>query len=130
MTSALPRLRATGIQSRMTWPVGTNCRCLTPRGFSRCSTWHRRIPGFHVGKPLIVTTANPPAAESAGEGTQLLWILRTGVAMCFLGHGAFGLITKKAWLPYFAVAGIPESSAWAMMPWIGTMDVAIAFLAF
>lgn len=50
--------------------------------------------------------------------------------MCFLGHGAFGLITKKAWLPYFAVAGIPESVAWHLMPWIGTMDIAIAFLAF
>jgi len=49
--------------------------------------------------------------------------------MCFFGHGAFGLITKKAWLPYFAVAGISEPSAWALMPWIGTMDVAIALLA-
>src|SRR4051812_31741207 len=61
---------------------------------------------------------------------RLLWILRTGVAMCYLGHGAFGLITKAAWLPFFAVASVPESQAWAMMPWIGTMDVAIAFLAF
>jgi len=50
--------------------------------------------------------------------------------MCFLGHGAFGLITKKAWLPYFSVAGIPEGTAWHLMPWIGGMDVAIAFLAF
>ncbi len=60
----------------------------------------------------------------------LPWILRTGVAMCFLGHGAFGLITKKAWLPYFGVAGIPEPVAWHLMPWIGGMDVTIAFLAF
>jgi hypothetical protein len=60
----------------------------------------------------------------------LPWILRTGVALCFLGHGAFGLITKQAWLPYFAVAGIPEVWGWKLMPWIGAMDVAIAFLAF
>ena len=60
----------------------------------------------------------------------LPWILRTGVALCFLGHGAFGLITKKAWVPYFGVVGIPESWAWKMMPFIGAMDVAIALLAF
>jgi hypothetical protein len=23
--------------------------------------------------------------------------------MCFIGHGAFGIITKAGWLPYFAV---------------------------
>jgi hypothetical protein len=65
------------------------------------------------------------------KSTSLLpWLLRTGVAMCFLGHGAFGLITKQAWVPYFGVAGIPEPWAWKLMPWVGTMDVAIAFLAF
>jgi hypothetical protein len=53
-------------------------------------------------------------------------ILRVGAALCFLGHGAFGLITKAAWLPYFAVAGIPESTAWRLMPIIGTVDVLAA----
>lgn len=74
--------------------------------------------------------ASASNTERAETGSQLLWILRTGVAMCFLGHGAFGLITKQAWLPYFSVAGIPEPWAWKLMPWIGSMDVAIAFLAF
>jgi hypothetical protein len=60
----------------------------------------------------------------------LPWTLRTGVAMCFIGHGAFGLITKKAWVPYFGVVGIPESAAWHLMPWVGGMDVVIGFLAF
>jgi hypothetical protein len=50
-------------------------------------------------------------------------ILRTGAALCFIGHGAFGFITKAAWLPYFAVVGIPESWAWRLMPAIGAMDV-------
>lgn len=50
-------------------------------------------------------------------------ILRFGAALCFIGHGAFGFITKKAWLPYFAVAGIPEPLAWKLMPWIGAVDV-------
>lgn len=50
-------------------------------------------------------------------------MLRMGAAACFIGHGAFGFITKAAWLPYFAVAGIPENWAWALMPWIGALDV-------
>lgn len=60
----------------------------------------------------------------------LPWLLRTGVAMCSIGHGAFGLITKKAWVPYFGVVGMSEAWAWALMPWVGSMDIAIGFLAF
>ena len=45
------------------------------------------------------------------ETPTLHWILRVAVAACFIGHGAFGIITKTAWLPYFAIFGIPE--AWA-----------------
>ncbi len=63
----------------------------------------------------------------AGSGLSLL--LRTGVAMCFIGHGAFGIITKAAWLPYFGVAGIGETTAWKLMPVIGAMDITIGFLA-
>jgi len=46
-----------------------------------------------------------------------------GAGLCFIGHGAFGFITKAAWLPYFAVAGIPETWAWKLMPVIGAVDV-------
>lgn len=49
--------------------------------------------------------------------------------MCFIGHGAFGVITKEAWLPYFGVTGISEPFAWRLMPWIGTMDIAVGFFA-
>lgn len=49
--------------------------------------------------------------------------LRIGAALCFIGHGAFGFITKAAWLPYFAVVGVPASVAWRMMPLIGAVDV-------
>ncbi len=51
------------------------------------------------------------------------WVLRIGAASCFIGHGAFGFITKAAWLPYFAVVGIPESLAWRVMPLVGAVDV-------
>jgi hypothetical protein len=64
------------------------------------------------------------------SSSVLPWILRTGVAMCFIGHGAFGLITKQAWVSYFGVVGIPEPWAWKLMPWVGAMDIAMGFLAF
>ncbi len=51
------------------------------------------------------------------------WVLRVGAALCFIGHGAFGFITKTAWLPYFGVVGIPASWAWMLMPIVGAVDV-------
>ncbi len=41
---------------------------------------------------------------------QLEVVLRLAVAGCFIGHGAFGLITKAQWVPYFALVGIPFSA--------------------
>jgi hypothetical protein len=58
----------------------------------------------------------------------LHWILRVGVATCFIGHGAFGIITKAAWLPYFAIFGIPEAWAWRLMPVVGTVDITVGVL--
>lgn len=51
------------------------------------------------------------------------WTLRLGAAFCFIGHGAFGFITKAAWIPYFGVVGIPEAWAWQLMPIVGAVDV-------
>jgi hypothetical protein len=62
-------------------------------------------------------------------GSVLNWVLRAGVAGCFIGHGAFGIITKAAWVPYFAVGGVDEPLAWQLMPWVGTMDVIMGLLA-
>src|SRR5215213_5832503 len=61
-------------------------------------------------------------ATRAGSETAY-WALRVGAALCFIAHGAFGFITKAAWLPYFGVIGIPESLAWKLMPLIGAVDV-------
>lgn len=69
-------------------------------------------------------------SSASDDAFVLSWILRTGVALCFIGHGSYGILTKAAWLPYFAVAGIGESLGWKLMPWIGAMDIAIGFLAF
>ncbi len=54
---------------------------------------------------------------------RLEWIFRIAVATEFIGHGAFGIITKKAWVPYFGVVGIPEPRAWKLMPIVGTIDI-------
>jgi len=51
------------------------------------------------------------------------WALRVGAALCFIGHGAFGFITKAAWVPYFAVVGINETWAYRMMPVVGAVDI-------
>lgn len=59
---------------------------------------------------------------------RLELLFRVGVAGCFIGHGAFGIIGKEAWLPYFAVAGIPEEWAWRLMPVVGTFDIVIGIL--
>jgi hypothetical protein len=57
------------------------------------------------------------------------WILRIAVFAEFVGHGAFGIITKAAWVPYFAVVGIPEWMAWRLMPIVGTIDIGLGILA-
>ena len=49
--------------------------------------------------------------------------LRFASAMCFIGHGAFGIITKKIWANYFAVFGINSVLAFKLMPWLGAADI-------
>lgn len=69
-------------------------------------------------------------ARATDNSATLSLILRTGVALCFIGHGCYGILTKSAWLPYFAVGGVGEATAWKLMPWIGAMDIAMGLLAF
>jgi hypothetical protein len=67
-------------------------------------------------------------ASEASLGELVHWILRVGAAGCFVGHGAFGLITKPEWLKYFAVVGIGPDLAYRLMPLIGSMDILIGSL--
>jgi hypothetical protein len=53
------------------------------------------------------------------------WTLRIGAAACFVGHGAFGILTKEAWVPYFAFVGIPADWAYRLMPVVGAVDIAL-----
>src|SRR5215510_11762703 len=59
---------------------------------------------------------------------KLYWLLRLSVVGCFLGHGAYGVLTKEAWVPYFGVVGIDRAWAYRLMPWIGGMDVGLGML--
>lgn len=61
-------------------------------------------------------------------GGSLYWLLRVACAAEFIGHGAFGIITKAAWLPYFGVVGIPAEWGWRLMPVIGTVDIALGLV--
>ena len=46
--------------------------------------------------PILGTASGPSPIRVFG------WTLRAGAALCFIGHGAFGVITKEGWVPYFA----------------------------
>ena len=54
---------------------------------------------------------------------KIYYTLRIAAAMCFIGHGAFGIITKQIWCNYFAVFGIGHDLAYRLMPWLGTVDI-------
>ena len=87
----------------------------------------RGVAEFPVG--ARGTSARGIAAViDSNSTTTLYWILRVAVAACFIGHGAFGVITKAAWLPYFAIFGIPEAWAWKLMPVVGAVDISVGVL--
>lgn len=62
-------------------------------------------------------------AHSAQLANRLHYTLRVASAMCFIGHGAFGIITKKKWLNYLALLGIGPAMGFHVMPWIGAFDI-------
>jgi uncharacterized membrane protein YphA (DoxX/SURF4 family) len=59
---------------------------------------------------------------------RMHYILRIAAAMCFIGHGAFGIITKPIWCNYFAVFGIGHDMAYTLMPIVGTMDITMGLI--
>ncbi len=75
-------------------------------------------------------TAHSTAISGTQIGILLYWMFRVSLLMEFVGHGAFGIITKASWVPYFGVFGISEQWAYRLMPVIGTMDISMAILGF
>ena len=70
----------------------------------------------------------PPQAQEA-LSNKLFWCFRIALFMEFVGHGAFGVLTKKAWVPYITAFGFPEAWAWYIMPVVGTLDITLGFIA-
>lgn len=54
---------------------------------------------------------------------KIYYTLRIASAMCLIGHGAFGIITKSVWCNYLAVIDIGQDMAYHLMPVIGTIDI-------
>src|SRR5664279_6196818 len=59
---------------------------------------------------------------------RIHYTLRIAAAMCFIGHGAFGIITKAIWCNYFALFGIDKVHAYQLMPVLGTVDILLGLL--
>src|SRR5687767_917512 len=93
------------------------------------------LRGVNAG---VATRSVVPLADARSWWSRLTisrelathWILRVGVAWCFVGHGAFGVWRggKAEWLAYFQIFGIPDAVAWRLMPLIGALDISIGLL--
>ena len=59
---------------------------------------------------------------------KIHYTLRIAAAMCFIGHGAFGIITKTIWCNYFALAGFEKATAYRLMPIVGTIDILLGII--
>lgn len=59
---------------------------------------------------------------------KIHYTLRIAAAMCFIGHGAFGIITKPIWCNYFAIFGIGKTTAYHLMPVLGSVDIVLGIL--
>jgi hypothetical protein len=60
---------------------------------------------------------------------KIHWLFRLALFCEFVGHGAFGVLTKPAWVAYFRIFGIPDAWAWTLMPVVGSVDIALGTLA-
>jgi len=63
--------------------------------------------------------------DISASSKSIHWVLRISACLCFVGHGAFGFITKEGWIQFFSLVGIPRDFGFSMMPLIGTVDVLV-----
>lgn len=59
---------------------------------------------------------------------KLEWVLRATVALCFIGHGYWGTISKPSWAGLITPMGFSETTARMLVPWIGWADIALGVL--
>jgi hypothetical protein len=80
-------------------------------------------PAPGLAGSVSATAITAPRGQAAPL-RRASWALRIGAGACFIGHGAFGVLTKAAWVPYFAVVGVPNVWAYRLMPVVGSVDIA------
>jgi uncharacterized membrane protein YphA (DoxX/SURF4 family) len=66
--------------------------------------------------------------QSLANTQKIHYTLRIASAMCFIGHGAFGITTKAIWCNYFALLGIGKTTAYHLMPVLGSVDILLGLL--
>jgi uncharacterized membrane protein YphA (DoxX/SURF4 family) len=66
--------------------------------------------------------------KTAFSSIKIHYTLRVATAMCFIGHGAFGIITKAVWCNYFALFGMGKEMAYRLMPILGSVDILLGLL--
>jgi hypothetical protein len=81
-----------------------------------------------MSQETVPTSLFDPATRHRPEWT-LHWLFRLALCAEFVGHGAFGVMTKQAWMSYFTLFGFPESWAWTLMPVVGSVDITLGVLA-
>lgn len=54
------------------------------------------------------------------------WLLRVGLALCFIGHGFVAIGVNEPWLGFFTPFGIDGNAGRALMPIIGWFDLVVA----
>jgi len=76
---------------------------------------------------VVPTSLRDTTARHTPEWT-IHWICRLALFAEFVGHGAFGVMTKQAWVPYITLFGFSEAWAWRLMPVVGSIDITLGLL--
>jgi len=88
-----------------------------------------RVTAVLSGADVVEHLRQAIALPANRAAHTIHWLLRIACAAEFVGHGAFGIVTKPIWTTYFAVVGIPPALAYRLMPVIGTIDISLGILA-
>ena len=60
--------------------------------------------------------------------TAILWVLKIAVGLNMLFHGAWGVVGKEDWIPFFAFAAIGAESAEVLQRLVGVMDITLGLI--
>tara|TARA_R110000868_G_scaffold164359_17_gene396947 strand:- start:12543 stop:13397 length:855 start_codon:yes stop_codon:yes gene_type:complete len=62
--------------------------------------------------------------------SRLELILKYTIALCFIGHGFWGIVSKPEWVSLITPLGFSKEFALASLPYIGWIDVVLAVCIF